>query len=369
MKHSKLILPFSLLILVGVFLPNVHAAPTLTIFPASVVTNQNTAASYIVNLNGGTPNATYEPTVTGLPDAAVYSFSSDLIGPSGSSVLTIQTSIASPLYCPRSYAFTVTATNTLLSSDSASATGRLGINQVGSGLVVSISTDKSTYIVGETVAISIVTNRPAEGTLTISPPSGSPSSFRFQYPIPAMKPWTVIPPAGSWTVTFLADDYCGVSNNAVVRFNVAPSTIFSTNTTTTTYTIPITSTSTSVTGTTTSATSTTTSTAVTSETGTGTLLNILTSATTNEQTAVITTTLTQSSTTSTILITKFANPDLELALGSILTISVLAIAISLIRRPRLGDGITCGKCGFKNPLTASSYCVKCGQPLKRRPSQ
>ncbi len=146
MKQSNPIFPFALLILLGVFLQNVQAAPVLTVFPPSVVTNPNTAASYIINLNGGTPNATYALTVTGLPNGAVYSFSSAMISSGESSVLTIQTSVTSSLYCPRNYPFTVTATNTLLSSDSASATGSLSVNQVGPGLVVSISTDKPAYI-------------------------------------------------------------------------------------------------------------------------------------------------------------------------------------------------------------------------------
>jgi len=97
--------------------PDVHAATTLTIFPASVVTNPGTAASYIVTLTGGSANASYALTVAGLPEGSVYSFSTTTMGPSGSSVLTVQTSIGTPLYCPTSYPFTVTATNILLSSE------------------------------------------------------------------------------------------------------------------------------------------------------------------------------------------------------------------------------------------------------------
>ena len=228
LKSSNLMLLIALLVFISAISPNVHAAATLTIVPASVVTNPATAASYIVTLSGGTANATYALVLTGLAPGAAYSFSSPTIGSSGSSVLNIQTSIATPLYCPGSYLFTVTARNTIVSADYASATGSLSVNQVGPALVASVSTDKSTYTIGETVVISLGTNKPAEGTLTISPPSGAPSSFQYQYPIPPTKTLILIPPVGTWTVTFAADDYCGVSTNAVAHFDVS-STVSSTN--------------------------------------------------------------------------------------------------------------------------------------------
>lgn len=352
--------------MVSIVFPTVHAAPTLTIFPSSVTTNQGTAASYIVNLNGGTPNASYALTVTGLPAGSIYSFSSTSIAPSDSSVLTIQTSIPSPLYCPLGYSFIVTATNTLLSSDSASATGTLGVKQVGPSLIVSLSTDKSTYMVGEIVTISIVNNRPAEGTLTISPPSGSPQTYQYGYTGSPMKILTATLP-GTWTAALAADDYCGVSSTAVAHFDVASSTTSSTNTTstnTTTFTVTSASTSSYLTITVTSATSTTISTSVTTETGTVAINSVLTATAVTQWTASALTTLAQSSTTSTVIIWNIQNPMLELVLGSILTIALLTIAISLIRRPRYGNAITCGNCGFKNPFTASTFCIKCGQPLK-----
>jgi hypothetical protein len=354
----------ALLVFISAISPNVHAAATLTIVPASVVTNPATAASYIVTLGGGTANATYSLVLTGLAPGAAYSFSSLTIGSSGSSVLNIQTSVATPLYCPGSYLFTVTARNTMVSADYASATGSLSVNQVGPALVASVSTDKSTYTIGETVVISLGINKPAEGTLTISPPSGAPSSFQYQYPIQPTKTLILIPPVGTWTVTFAADDYCGVFTNAVAHFDVS-STGSSTNTTTVTSIAIYSYTSTISTTTTTEITSTTLPIFVVTETGNATVLNTLTSTSTTEQTISFSATLAQASTTSTNVITNIENPSLELGLGSILTILVLVIGINLVRRSRPGKAIICSNCGFKNPFTATSFCVRCGESLKR----
>lgn len=353
-----------LLVIISAISPSAYAAATLTIVPVSVVTNPATAASYIVTLSGGTANATYALVLTGLASGVVFSFSSPTIGPSGSSVLTIQTSIATPLYCPGSYLFTVTARNTIVSADYASATGTLSVNQVGPAIVASVSTDKSTYTIGETVVISLGTNKPAEGTLTISPPSGAPSSFHYQYPIPPTKTLVLTPPVGTWTVTFAADDYCGVSTNAVAHFDIS-STGSSTNTTTVTSTAIYSYTSTISTTTTTEITNTTLPLLVVTETDNATVLNLLTSTTTTEQTIPSTATLTQALTTSTNVITNIENPPLELGLASILAILALVLGINLVRRSRPGKGIICSNCGFKNPFTATTFCVRCGESLKR----
>jgi ribosomal protein L40E len=48
-----------------------------------------------------------------------------------------------------------------------------------------------------------------------------------------------------------------------------------------------------------------------------------------------------------------------------LIILVLVIGINLVRRSRPGKAIICSNCGFKNPFTATSFCVRCGESLKR----
>lgn len=498
---------------------SVHAAPTLTINPPSQTTSQTSAASYTISLNGATANATYALTLSGLPTGAIYSFSPSTISASGSSVLTIQTS-SPPVYCPNSYSFNVTATNVAVGSDRTSASANLVVTQVGPPLSVSVTTDKSTYIAGESVIISVSINRAAEGTLTISPPSGSPSAFHYQYTSPASftKSFsTASQPAGRWAATFQADDYCGGVSSAVAYFDVVdtysvsvslsgvPSSIsvtiqadgqnqgsmggsetkslsfkvgtqhlisvdqyvqggtgvryfasqnswsigsagnhtfsyvtqyyftvgtnpdgliqisgtgwynagslvqagapqitndpagtpyvfsnwevdgvlrpgnpisiamdgphaaiatFQPNAVTTIMS-SITNAHTSTTSVTSTAvtTGTTTSTRIVTETGNQTVSKVLTSTMTTEQTATITT-ITAQTFTSTFVAMQFQDPNLEIQLGSILIISAVVIVITLVRRSPPRKQIICGKCGFRNPPTATSFCVNCGQSLK-----
>ena len=226
LKRHSLLLLFTLIMIVFWISPSVHAAPTLTISPTSQTASQTSVASYTVSLNGGAANATYALTLSGLPATAGYAFSPLTIGASGSSVLTIQKS-SSPQYCPGSYSFTVTATNVAVGSDHASASATLVVTQAGPPLSVSVSTDKSTYTANENVTISISISSAAEGTLTISPPSGAPLVFHYQYTSSASftKPFsTANQPTGRWTVTFQADDYCGVVSSAVTNFDIVADT-------------------------------------------------------------------------------------------------------------------------------------------------
>ena len=374
--HDLVVVAF--LITIGAAIPSAHAAPSLTIFPSSVAANQNIAASYILNLNGGAANASYGLSLNGLPSAAIYSFSSTQIGASGSSILTIQTSIPTPLYCPGSYPFTVTATNTILSTDTASATGNLHVNNVGPSLAVSLSTDKTTYTTGDTVTISLASNRQAKGNLTIMPPSGPPQIYLYSSINPPMKTLTANL-QGIWKVALAADDYCGVLAKAVTQFNVESTSTTSTSssttsstsqnntTTSTTMTTVLTSTSTvtSTTSTVTSTSSTVTVTSTTTQTGTVTETGGVTTTTTDQATTSIVTSLGQETTTSTETLSNISNPPLEMLLGTILTLFVLTISISVIHRRNPGGTITCSNCGFKNPPSAPHFCVKCGQPFKR----
>ena len=373
-SHDLIIVAF--LIAIGAAIPNAQAATTLTIFPSFVAANQNIAASYILNLNGGASNASYVLSLNGLPSAAIYSFSSTQIGASGSSILTIQTSIPTPLYCPGSYPFTVTATNTILSTDTASATGNLHVNNVGPSLAVSLSTDKTTYTTGDTVTISIASNRQAKGNLTIIPPSGPQQIYPYSSLNPPMKTLTANLP-GTWKVALAADDYCGVLTKTVTEFSVESTSTSSTststsstsqsNTTSTTMTTVLTSTSTitSTTSTATATSSTVAATSTTIQTGTVTETNGVTTTTTDQATTSIVTSLAQETTTSTETLSNIQNPPLETVLGIMLTISILTIAISIIHRRKPGSTVTCSNCGFKNPPSAPHFCVKCGQPFKR----
>ena len=519
LKRHILLLLFALILIVFWISPIVHAAPTLTIIPTSQTASQTSVASYTVSLNGGAANATYALALSGLPATVGYAFSPLTIGASGSSVLTIQKS-SSPQYCPGSYSFTVTATNVAVGSDHTSTSATLVVTQAGPPLSVAVSTDKATYMTGENVTIAVSISTAAEGTLTISPPSGAPVVFHYQYASSASftKSFsTANQPTGGWTVTFQADDYCGVVRSAVTNFDLGANTytvsvslsgvpssvsvniqvdgqnqgsisgsetahfnfnigtqhsicvdqyvngdtgvrylasqncwsVGSPGSHTFTYltqyyftvgTIPdglvqivgagwysagslfqegapaiinnppsapyvfshwdldgvpqignpiaitmdkphtaiaefqasavttITFTSASFQTSTTSVTSTivatgtASSTSMATQTGSKTISNLLTNSVTNEQTTTITT-FTSQTMTSTFATRLFKDPNLELVLGSILTISALVILITLAKRSTPRKQVACSKCGFRNPPAATSFCVNCGQPL------
>jgi len=354
------ILLCTLLIIIGAAFPIVHAAPTLTITPGSVVLNQGSSASYQLTLSGGTPNATYTLAVSGLPIGSVYSFSPVTIGPSGSSTLIIQSALPNSLYCPRSYSFTVTATNTIANSDFASATGAFIVSQSSHPLLVSVSTDNSTYALGEIVTITITTDTAARGNLTISPPAGSVILRKYQFTgvtnfvIQLRLNSTSLP--GQWTVTFLADDYCGVPSSDSKTFNVISVTTTTTAATATISTRYITSSSTTTT------TAGFTSTIIVTETGSLTMTYTTISTTSTAQTTWSTTTLSQVTSTNTVTLYKIEHPYSELILAVILILSLLV----LIKRSRPGKGKICSKCEFRNPPKATSYCINCGERLNKR---
>ena len=521
LKHHSPLLLFTLLILALPNFPSAHAASTLTINPTSQTTSQSSEASYTVRLNGGAVNATYALSLSGLPTSMGSIFSPSTVGTGGSSMLTIQKS-DTPVYCPGSYSFTVTATNVAVGSDSVSASAGLVVTQVGPPLSVLVSTDKSTYVTGENVTISVSISAAAEGTLTISPPSGAPLAFHYQYAnsVSFTKSIsTANQPAGKWTANFQADDYCHGVSNAVASFQVvadtysvsvslsgvptsvlvnleidgqnlgsmggtvtralnftvgtqhtisvdqyvegdtgvryfvsqnswsvgsagshtfsyvtqyylmvgtnpdgliqisgagwyiagsliqegAPQTInnpvgalyvFShweidgvpqpgtpititmdkPHTAIATYqpsvatTVVLTSvsalTSTTSLTSTAVATRTTSSTRIVNQTGSKTVSNVLTSSATTEQTATIYTFIAQTF-TSTFVTRQLADPNLEVGLGLILIVSAMVIIVTFLRRSTSRRQITCARCGFRNPPAATSFCVSCGQSLKK----
>ncbi len=110
--------------------------------------------------------------------------------------------------------------------ETGSASATLTVVQVGPPLSVSVAADKSVYTVGDKVTILLSANRPAEGRLTISPPSGAPSVFDYQlllgsYSITKTLTASTI---GHWTVSFQADDYCSGVSSAQTSFDVSPNT-------------------------------------------------------------------------------------------------------------------------------------------------
>ena len=216
-------------------IPQGHAligGVNVTVTPSSQVAPQLTTATFTVTVSdtfAPGPADSFTLTVSGLPSGAAASFSTNPLpvpSPgSSSTTLTINTGAYSGAFCPDSYPFTVTATDSSLNSGSGSAT--LVVTQAGPTLSATVSTDKSAYTVGQQVTILLSVNRYAEGTLTISPPSGTPQTFTYQslYAGSFSKTFsTANQPVGRWTISFQADDYCSGFSSGVAYFDVSPNT-------------------------------------------------------------------------------------------------------------------------------------------------
>jgi hypothetical protein len=213
--------------------PSVHASPVVvTLTPSSQVVPQGTVTTVEVALTGapsGTPAGTsgYDLSLSGFLSGASYSFSPKRVptgSGSGSSTLKIDAGSA-PLYCPGTYSYTVTATNTTI-PDSGTASGSITVVPVGSPLSVTVTTDKSTYKIGDKITIQMTASRPAESRLTISGPSGSPSVFVFIFTGPSYSLTKTLTAStvGRYTVTFEADDFCSGFSSSVAYFDVTPDT-------------------------------------------------------------------------------------------------------------------------------------------------
>lgn len=228
MRYSKLAF-IIVLVLVSISIPQVHAPPgsvTVTVTPTSQAVSQGSAATFTVTVDdGGLPGSVmFTLNIAGLSSgAASFSPNPVTVMGTGTSTLTIDTSGNSALYCPNSYQFTVTATGP--SSSGTSSVTTLTVTQSGAPLSVTVSTDKPSYTVGQPVTIVLSVNRQAKGTLTISPPSGAPSTFYYTFGSATSFPKTFSTanqPIGRWTVTFQADDYCSGFGSGSSNFDVTP---------------------------------------------------------------------------------------------------------------------------------------------------
>ncbi len=230
LRHLKIGFVLGVILLGLMNLPNVHAAVIVTVTPASQVIPQGSVAMYAIDLSGALPGSTYTLSLSGLVGGA-YHFSPNPVtttaAGTGTSSLTIDTGVF-PIYCPGTYPFTVKATTSAPAPDTGtSPAATVMVVQVGPALAVALSTDKSTYRIGDKITILISVNRPAEGQLTISPPSGAPSVFSYVAYGPTYaisKTLTASQPVGRYTVSFQADDFCGGFSSAVVYFDVTPDT-------------------------------------------------------------------------------------------------------------------------------------------------
>ena len=217
-----------IIVCVGVVFPTrVNASPFVSISPTSQSAPQGSSASYTVSYSGGLLGATYGFNLSGLTYGANYYFSPTTVSAiSGSSTLVISTTNIPGFYCPGNYPFTVSVTNTGAPADTGSASAYLTVIPVGPPLSVSISTDKSSYVQGDKITLQLTVNRPAEGTINVSPPSGAPITISFKTTAARVvsKTLTASQPYGSYTVSVSADDYCNSYSSASTTYSVGPNT-------------------------------------------------------------------------------------------------------------------------------------------------
>ena len=223
--RSKLLLVLIILSIGLAFPPRVSASPVVSISPTPQSAPQGSRASFTVSYTGGLLGATYTFSISGLPYGTDSRFSPSTVSAiSGSSTLVISTTNIPGLYCPGNYPFTVSVTNTGAPLDTGSASAYLSVLLVGPPLLVSVSTDKPSYVQGDKITLQVTVTRPAEGTITINQPSGPPITYSFlTYSARIVtRTLTANQPYGTYTVSVAADDYCNSYSSASTTYSVGP---------------------------------------------------------------------------------------------------------------------------------------------------
>jgi len=234
LRTSKFIFLAALMIITLMGSSRVYASPvTVTVTPASQVVPQGSTATYGVGLTLATYIEPYSLTVAGLPPGSVISAPAiTTVGVpgagTGSGSVVLDASSLPGLYCPGTYTFQVSAKSTSAPADTGtSGISSITVTPVGPPIHVTVSTDKSSYRVGDKVTIVISVNRPAEGQLTITPPSGTPTYvpiYATYGPSYAITKTLTADKVGRWTVNFQADDFCSGFDSGVIYFDVLPDT-------------------------------------------------------------------------------------------------------------------------------------------------
>lgn len=226
----KVTLAVGFVVFLMVLFPFVYAQPQLavTVNPGYQSVPQSTPANYMVSLTGNREAMiapTYTLSVNGLPSGAQESFVSNPVTLTDGGAAS--TSLSLDLYCPGTYPFTVTASGSS-GVGATSGPASLTVTQLGPSLQVSVSSDKPSYILGQTITITIGANRPAEGTLTVTSPSGASTSYPFAFALgetySTTETLTAAQPYGTWTMSVQGDDYCGVMSTSSGQFTVGPNT-------------------------------------------------------------------------------------------------------------------------------------------------
>jgi hypothetical protein len=221
----------TILILLTVMMPTLVYAPppvSVTVTPTSQFVLQGSTATYQVNLVGSWYNEPYHLSVLGLPSGSVKSAPSiTTVAGAGSGNIVLDAGSLPGLYCPNTYTFQVQATSASAPPDiGTSSVASVTVTPVGPPLHVTLTSDKPTYRIGDKVSLSISTNRPSKGILTITPPSGSPSTFSYYTygPTYAITRTLTADKIGRYGVAFQADDFCSGFDSAQIFFDVTPDT-------------------------------------------------------------------------------------------------------------------------------------------------
>ena len=198
------------------------AAAALTVSPSPQAIPQAQTATFDVDLTSGVPNTAYMFSVSGVAGAFTTNpVTTDATGAGNTQLVADATT--PPTYCPGTYSFTVTATG---GGGTASADGVLTVTQVGPSLQVTVSTDKTSYQKGDTVTVSLTVSRPAEGTVTVTGPSGGPMTYPFTATSAGTETVTTFTAQdiGSYSVSVQADDFCAGTTSGQATFQVTPNT-------------------------------------------------------------------------------------------------------------------------------------------------
>jgi hypothetical protein len=190
--------------------------------PSPQTVPQGSTATYTYNMGTSHPFTDFSLSVSGVSG----SFSSNPVTTDGAGSATfsfIADAGSLPGYCPGSYVFTIGVSG---GGETTTTGGTLIVTQVGPPLSVSVATDKPTYRIGDKITILLTANRPAEGLVTIIPPSGSPSTFSYYFigPSYTLSKTLTASSIGHWSVNFQADDFCSGFSSASASFDVTPDT-------------------------------------------------------------------------------------------------------------------------------------------------
>lgn len=202
---------------------------TVSVSPPSITVPEYGPASFTVTVTNPDPipvTVLLTFTISGAPisgSSGFFSMNPVTVPPFSTSPGIALSFIAS--LCPGVYAVTVTATDTAAPAIRSSASSTLSIFPSLPPLDVGVSTDKPSYRIGETVTITMTSNKPADTRLTISGPSGTVKSFLItflssgssQRKLPAAEP------VGTYTVTF-EGAYCAERDSSTTTYQVSPNT-------------------------------------------------------------------------------------------------------------------------------------------------